>query len=353
MQYIPTGAPLPGSVFDAALRRCYTALVSANHHQVMSMQSQTPRSPASEHVTREFARALSSGPARWRNAWRVRTGHHPSTIRFDRPTQTVPISLTGGHCALHCSHCGGHYLRHMRSIADPGVVGAKSLLISGGCDPQGRVPVTSHLQEVARLHERCRLNWHVGLIDEEAMCRIAPYVEMISFDVVGDAQTAQEVYGLELTLDDYMRTLDMLRRYAPVVPHLTLGLRAGRLSGERLALQALQARDLEALVLIVLIPTEGTPYAHCSPPALPEVTAFMLEARVALPTTLLYLGCMRPQGAYRQALDELSVRAGLNGIVSPARAAERAAAELGLEVTWGEECCALGISRVREKGGWE
>jgi len=53
---------------------------------------------------------------------------------------------------------------------------------------------------------------------------------------------------------------------------------------------------------------------------------------------------------YGQALDELAVRAGLNGIVSPARAAERAAAELGLEVTWGEECCALGISGVRARG---
>ena len=170
---------------------------------------------------------------------------------------------------------------------------------------------------------------------------IAPYVDVISFDVVGDAETAREVYGLDVTLDDYVRTLEMLRRHVRVVPHLTIGLRGGRLSGERAALRALQSQGLEALVLIILIPTPGTAYAGCAPPAVDQVAEIFVEARTMLPECRLILGCMRPHGRYRQAVDELAVRAGFNGIVNPARVAERTAGELGLEIAWGDECCAL------------
>lgn len=229
----------------------------------------------------------------------------------------------------------------MRPVWDARADGATSCLISGGCDAQGRVPVTAHVEAVARLRPGRRLNWHVGLIDEDAMRTIAPLVDLISFDVVGDVETAREVYGLDLSLDDYMRTFDMLRRHARVVPHLTVGLRGGKLSGEMDALRALATRVPDGLVFILLIPTPGTAYARCSPPALPYVADLFLRARVMLPQARLYLGCMRPHGAYRQAVDELAVRAGVNVIVNPARAAQRTAAELGLEIAWGEECCAL------------
>ncbi len=306
------------------------------------MLSQAPRMLSSEDVALQTAQALGQSPARWRDAWQIRCTYHPATIRFDRPTNTLPISLTGEACALQCAHCGGHYLRHMRPIWDASIDGATSYLISGGCDSRGRIPLANHLERIARLRVGHRLNWHVGLVDdEETLRQIAPYVDVISFDIVGDAETAREVYGLDLGLDDYMRTLALLRRYAPVVPHITIGLRGGKLSGERAALHALQSQSLEALILLILIPTPGTAYAHCAPPDLTDVADIFLEARTLLPTTRLFLGCMRPVGVYRRAADELAVRAGLNGIVNPTRPAEDAARELGLEIIWGDECCAL------------
>lgn len=302
---------------------------------------QTRGTLSAEEVDLQFESTLAIIPSRWLEAWKVRHLHHPPIIRFDRPTMTVPVSLTGSSCALRCAHCGGRYLQHMRPIWDVQPDGARSCLISGGCDPAGRVPVTAHLEKVARLRQGRRLNWHVGLIGEEELRLIAPYVDVISFDMVGDAETAREVYGLELTLDDYLRTFDLLRRYTPVVPHLTIGLRGGRLSGERAVLRALEGRKPEALIFLVLIPTEGTAFVSCKPPALNEVAELLLEARLTLPETRLLLGCMRPHGLYRQKLDELAIRAGLNGIVNPTLNAERLAAELGLRVIWGEECCAL------------
>lgn len=295
----------------------------------------------SAEEARQYEKALAVLSSQGDAAWQARRTHHPPLIRFDRPRQTLPVSLTGSVCALKCAHCNGYYLRHMQPIWDAQPNGATSCLISGGCDLAGRVPVTAHLEKVALLKQGRRLNWHVGLISEEELRLIVPYVDVISFDMVGDAETAHEVYGLRLTLDDYLRTYDLLRRYVPVVPHLTIGLRGGQLSGERAIIRALEARKPETLIFLVLIPTEGTAFAHCKPPSLADVTELLIEARLRLPATRLLLGCMRPYGTYRQKLDELAIRAGVNGVVNPTCQAERVAAELCLEVLRGEECCAL------------
>ena len=219
--------------------------------------------------------------------------------------------------------------------------GRTSCLISGGCDAQGRVPVTSYLDRIADLRSGRILNWHVGMIDESEMRAIAPYTDIISFDFVGDDETIREVYNLDHTVHDYLRTYAMLRKYATVVPHLTLGLRGGQWSGEYQALDLLGAAGLSALVVLVLIPTPGTRYAACKPPELDEVESFLRTARRALPDTPIYLGCMRPGGSYRRQLDPLAVRAGVNSIVNPAPSAVRLATELGLEVRWRDECCVI------------
>ncbi len=271
----------------------------------------------------------------------MRMAHHAPTIALVRPTATTPISVTGAACALDCAHCGGRYLEHMHPISEAQPDGARSLLISGGCDARGRVPVHGHLEAIARLRPGRRLNWHLGLVEEADLDGLAPLVDVVSFDIVGDAETARQVYGLDATLDDYVETLRLLRGLAPVVPHVTIGLHGGQIRGERAALEALAAEGVERVILIVFIPTPGTRYADCAPPPLDEVADLLAHARCLLPQAGLYLGCMRPHGRYRQQLDELAVACGLNLIVNPTRAAERAAQAAGLTVTWGDECCAL------------
>ena len=159
-------------------------------------------------------------------------------------------------------HCGGHYPAHApHRQAD--ATGYPSLLISGGCDARGGVPITNSLSHVERLRPGRRLNWHVGFADRAELARVAPLVDVISFDVVGDRDTALEVYGLDVSLEDYMRQLDLLQTMAPVVPHLTLGLRGGRISGEG-APGCLTERH-RAAHLIILIPTAGTRYGWSLP----------------------------------------------------------------------------------------
>jgi len=282
-------------------------------------------------------------------AWRVRQANFAPQITFAYPLDTALVSLTGARCELGCAHCGGHYLRHMQPIEAAQVEGATSVLVSGGCDTLGRVPVTEHLDEIRTLRPGRRLNWHVGLIDEHEMQAIAPYVDVISFDVVGDWETIRDVYGLEAAPADYATTYKMLRRYSTVVPHITVGLRCGALGHERPALDLLAEIGLEALVFIVFMPTPGTRYAACLPPDVEAVAALLAEARLRFPEVSLQLGCMRPRQGYRARLDPLAVRAGVNAIVSPSREGRAAAEELGLEVVETRECCVFGPEHGRRE----
>ena len=282
-------------------------------------------------------------------AWQVRQSRFPPVLGADDPQETRAISLTGSNCALDCAHCGRHYLESMLPIAglspqDPRLDGASSLLISGGCDRQGRIPFWPHLEEIRALRPGRRLNWHVGLVGEEEATALEGLADVISFDLVGDDDTIAEVYGLKVTVEDYRRTYRLLRRSFPVVPHITIGLRGGRLSGERAALRFLQEEGAEAIVFLVFIPTPGTRYAGCAPPPLGEVAGLLAEARLTFPGIPLLLGCMRPGGAYRRALDSLAVRVGVNRIVKPHPAALELAARLGLRVEAGRECCVLSFT---------
>lgn len=299
-------------------------------------------------------------------AWRVRQENFPPAIEFDYPNKTKVISTTGTACSLDCAHCGKHYLEGMTPIAealaeataagtgaaategDAGVTAAgpapakpRSYLISGGCDRSGRVPVLHHKAAIEALKATGRVNFHVGLVDEDEAKALAAYADAVSFDFVGDDDTIHETFGLDKTVSDYLESYRALRRHTKVLPHICIGLRGGAMSGEERALQILCREGADALVFIVFIPTKGTRYADRTPPPVSAVIDTLIRARLDFPKTPIFLGCMRPSGRYRVELDQAAVRCGVQKIVIPARPAIQLAKELGLEVTRGEECCVL------------
>jgi hypothetical protein len=229
----------------------------------------------------------------------------------------------------------------MRPVWEAEPDGSHSCLISGGCDPAGRVPVLAHLDRVRAWREGRKMNWHVGFVSEAEMEAIAPLVDVVSFDFVGDDATIQEVYGLERTVADYVETYRLLRRYTRTLPHVTIGLRGGALGHEMPAFEMLQELGVDGLVILVFIPTDGTRYAERQPPSVESVADLLAEARLRFPSAPLYLGCMRPKGGYRDELDPLAVHAGFNVVVSPSRPAREAAERLGLETRRLRECCVL------------
>jgi lipoyl synthase len=241
------------------------------------------------------------------------------------PENTLPVSLTGDSCALNCRHCGGHYLKSMRDAAGfrdltciPDNV--SSILVSGGSDRTGAVPVSQHVDFIKKLRgSGYRLNIHTGLMDEHDIPDIAPLADVVSFDFVVDDHTIREVYGIDRTGDDYIRTFSALRGVIPVMPHVTIGLLGGKVRGEFDAISKLAELGIYRVIFLVFIPTKGSDYESCSPPAIEDVESVFRYARGKIPDGSFGLGCMHPRGAYKFNLENLCLDYGFDSFVNPSK----------------------------------
>lgn len=279
-----------------------------------------------------------------KEGWEVRAKNFSSTICFSYPVKTQSVSVTGEHCNLNCGHCGGHYLKHMKVIAD--IAGCEqrqssSLLISGGCTADGKVPLGGCLPELIALKKGRKFNLHTGLVDEADVEGLSKIADKVSFDFVGDDETIHEVFGMQRTVNDYVKSYELLRKKCSVIPHICIGLHKGKIKGEYRVLDLLAELGAEGLTFIVFTPTKSTRYAACLPPSIEEVLDVIVTARKKFPKVPIHLGCMRPGGNYRRQLDSWSVRGGVNTIVNPVSDAVRLATSLGLLPVKREECCVL------------
>jgi uncharacterized radical SAM superfamily protein len=291
-------------------------------------------------------------------AWQTRLRNRPREMRFDSLLRTRAVSVTGSSCGRNCAHCGGHYLGGMLTATEarrlatggeqdrPGRAnreGIGSWLVSGGCDRTGRVPLLGDESLLWNLGRRGRLNLHAGLVRTEEEARaIARHATTVSLDFVVDKATIEDVYGFDrVSGEDFLRSYELLAAVTRVLPHVVIGLRGGVIDGELTALAELARLGAGGVVLLVLIPTQGSRYSDVPPPRLSDVARVMAEARLLLPHVPVGLGCMRPKGRYRGALDVLAVLAGLDRIAVPTPAAVREAEALGLRAVWSKECCAF------------
>ena len=301
----------------------------------------------------------------------VRRGNFPDRIRFHAPglkrfqtseyssqdvAEFASVSLTGGACALKCEHCNMKVLRGMDDLTLHGGSlfdlcarlrerGSRGVLISGGSDAQGRVPLLAHMEDLIRVRRELGLviRVHPGLPDEETCAGLAEVgIDGAMVDLIGHRDTIRDVYHLEAEPAEYEAVLDRLNRHrVPTVPHIILGLHFGQMLGEQHALQMVVRHPPELLVLVVLMPLSGTAMAQVEPPSLQEIGAFFHAARTALPSTPVMLGCARPLGSMKERIDRLAVDAGLNGIAYPSDGIVTYARDNGLEPEFINACCGV------------
>lgn len=277
-------------------------------------------------------------------SWQVRRAFFPDRIGFVSPSRTLAVSVTGSSCELDCGHCGGKYLKKMFTLAETLAAnqnGKASYLVSGGCTTEGRVPLRENLAAIKELAGRGLLNLHTGLVNRKEAELLGELATVVSFDLPGDDATIAAVYGLPFTAAQYLQAYRDLLTYTRVIPHICIGQNRGLIGGEYQLLKSLQGEAVEAISFIVFRPTAGTAFEKAAPPPLTDVVRLLATARLMFPRVPLYLGCMRPGGLYREELDLLALKAGVNKIVLPAPAARHRAAELGLEIIMTEECCSL------------
>lgn len=290
----------------------------------------------------------------WRRHGKAITFYLPGMFRLDNATGRYPaLSITGDVCALECDHCRGRILSSMidadsadrlvsrcRRLAAKGNVG---VLISGGCNDQGRLPWDRFLAAIATIKGETGLfvSVHGGLVDDaDARGLKQAGVDQVLIDVIGDDQTLQSVYHLPFGMERIAASMASLQRAGiPMVPHIVCGLHYGRMRGEKNAVAMISRFRVQQVAIVSLMPLPGTPMENMRPPAPEAVADIIAEARLAMPHVPLSLGCARQRGNRR--LEVLAVDAGVNRLALPSEAAVERAQSYGLDIGYRETCCSV------------
>jgi len=277
------------------------------------------------------------------------------TKHYCSSTNAFPtISVTGNSCALNCKHCGGKVLETMHHALSPkelyalGVKlkqdGAKGCLVSGGCLTDGSVPLDKFIPVLSRFKRELGLTVfvHTGIIESKtAVALKIAGADAALIDVIGSAQTLEEIYNLKISVQDFANSLKALQKAEmPFVPHIIVGLNNSKLDGELEALQMIEQVKPSAIVIIAFMPIRGTAMANVSPPKPIDIAKVALMARLMFPKTPLTLGCMRPKGKSRGETDILALKAGVDAVAFPSEAAVQFAKDKGYETVFSPFCCA-------------
>lgn len=263
------------------------------------------------------------------------------------------ISITGSSCALKCKHCDGKVLDTMIPAITPEDLfdqcvklknaGAVGCLISGGCLPDGSVPIGKFIDSISLIKKELGLTVvvHTGVIDLSTARRLkAAGVDAALIDIIGSDETIREVYRLDVSVEDYEQSLRAFHECRiPFVPHVLVGLHYGELRGELEALKMIAKYSPSAVIIIAFMPIHGTPMEKIAPPAPEDIAKILVSARLLMLDTPLVLGCMRPKGEHRIRIDTLAVKAGVNAIAFPVEEAIQLAESMKLEISLSSICC--------------
>lgn len=282
-----------------------------------------------------------------------------STEEFEQrnPHAFLPISVTGSACALHCDHCAAKILEPMIPLTKSESLfelcerlkrgGTEGILISGGSNRiTGAVPLQKYINDIARVKKELgiRVLVHTGLITEEtAVALKQANVDGVMIDIIGADETIRDVYHLNCSVKDFDRSLEILVAHGlSVRPHIILGLQYGKFLGEYTALEIVANYRVHALILVILTPLFGTVMQNVPPPDVSELELFFQKSRMRMPTTPVLLGCARPAGKHKEAVDHAAVNSGLNGIAYPAEGIVQYARSKGLKPNFHENACSCG-----------
>ena len=164
-------------------------------------------------------------------AFRLRKLHFGNELTFSIPgtvayqdaslpfhkDRFAAISVTGTHCDLRCGHCEGKLLEPMIPAEDAETLsrtvdrlrseGALGILLSGGANRNGEVPLEKFITSIRKMKETdssFRIIVHTGLIKRETAKDLKDAgVDQVLLDMIGDERTIHEIYHLKRRVEDY------------------------------------------------------------------------------------------------------------------------------------------------------
>jgi uncharacterized radical SAM superfamily protein len=278
-----------------------------------------------------------------------KTSHYRSS-----PTRFPTVSVTGTTCALNCRHCGGKILETMQPATTPNTLfalatnlkqhGALGCLISGGCLPDGSVPLKPFASAIGKIKRELGLTVfvHTGIADAATATALKRAgVDAALIDTIGSDETIKKTCNLNVTAKDYAASLNAMQQAGlNLVPHVIVGLDDGKLKGELDALKMIASVKPSAIVIIAFMPIHGTAMAKVKPPTPADIAKVTATAHLMFPRTPLALGCVRPKGKRRAETDILALKAGVDAIAFPTEEAVKYAETQGYALTFSSYCCA-------------
>jgi hypothetical protein len=301
------------------------------------------------------------------------TGQPARPIRFSTPTfkeyestelegcgkNSFPaFSITAAECGLNCDHCQKKILEPMIPATDPAMLESKvrhlvetqqlsGFLLSGGSNRKNEIPYGRYMPVVEKLKAdfpHLKIAVHSALLDERrAKDMESAGVDTVMMDVIGANETIEQVYKLKRPVEDFEETLAALSSTSmEVTPHIVIGLHYGKILGEANALDMVSRYDVNALVLVVIMPFYAKPGTFVTP-STTDVGHIFAEARERLADQQVLLGCARPPGMHKRVTDAYAIMAGLDGIAFPADGAVSVAHTIGRPFEQAHSCCSIKI----------
>jgi lipoyl synthase len=303
-------------------------------------------------------------------AFRIRKNHFGNELSFSIPSTVsyqdnrvscqknrfVAISVTGNHCDLRCGHCKGKLLESMIPAENPETFlqivdqlrcrGALGILVSGGANKDGEVPLERFVRAIKTVKERdpqFKVLCHTGLIRKEIAGELKEaHVDQILIDVIGDDDTIREVYHLNRSSEDYEETLIMLKEMGHrLAPHIIIGHHFGEIRGEWKALETITRVGVETIVLVIIKPFLPTAKSQMKIPRPEEVSKISAIARILNPKTPIRMGCIRPAHPWKVEMEKGLIDSGANTIAYPLQGTVDYAKAIGLETKFVEMCCSI------------
>ncbi len=272
----------------------------------------------------------------------------------------VPISVTGTKCELRCKHCNRHYLKHMipaetneelfRVASILKEKGINGIVLSGGSRKDGTVPLEYFHDAIKKIKEELRMKIlaHTGPINKKQVEILNDAgLDSSLLDVVGSGDLTKRVFGIEIPVERYIQTINYINdSNIRLGPHVICGLDFGNISENTHELKALEviwkyAKNLDTVVIVVLIPTKGTEMGDVPMPDIEKVCKIAAIANIMFDVEVA-LSCVRPGTKYRERLDFEAVKAGVTKIAVPSTGLIKMLDEHNIKYKLIErDCCAL------------
>jgi len=311
----------------------------------------------------------------------------------NNPNSFLNISLTGNKCQLMCSHCKALLLRHMIDIRDfeqgcikdtewkdvestiirpgPGRYleygitektnrilriiekfgsdHVRGLLVSGGFDRSGRLPLDARnfneLKQVKEIFkDSIRIFLHLGFIEPEEIGYLsATGIDGLLVNVFSDMYTIEEVYNLKgFTPGMFYKNLKLLKKTGlNISPHLIIGLGSRGIDGELISIEEMAKTPVSSVVIAIAKKLSKQYKYEESKVNLKDTVRLYEHLKKHMPVTPVSFGCARPPGPEYEALEIELLKRGIDAIAFPSEKTVDFALKNGISFAFKEQCCAF------------